>query len=766
MAINHEIQLLPNWLIDWPVCLKFDFRPSCECQTKQLLSVISEMENTDSVESYESIINPYQDQEVIRHRKFVSHIGIAFIDLKFVEKKFMHPPRTILRKINGQLNYGTLNGIFGPRNCGKTSLLKCLSGRNNRGLDAGTMLFFNPDVSIKVFFLENAIYNNILVSMTVKEVLDYAFLFRHPWASREQRYSTVKEVLTNLQLQELADIRITECTAEERVKTQVAMGLSSLDKPNMLFMEEPLTHLDNVSVENFVNLMKQMSRVYSISVNLSIGHMVDSDVLSVFDKLYVLSRGGLCIYEGSVEHMSLFLRESGVIIQSSIQTPIERLIKIASKPNELTVRVANRVFSTRHDILHSAKKYGVLLEFGIQPHLLPISLINIWHLFRRSLVHKYRYYWKSILFEYWALIAAIVLLVLLFDNGIGEPDSCYDPIDTSGNLGGINHDRMIGKNISKNRILAVKKPQSILYGRLILLDRSSISNTTLDKFLRNENVITIHGQHLIEQNLKFLFLTTVLMTLSHFLVSVFALNEEIIVACNEHRNGLININSFILAQTVAYMVMPTINTLTCSALAYYLQYPNIDYGQPFHQDQWRFWLYFLSQFAGVACAQNLGLVISAISVSNARLANVITFIAAIVLITFAGYLIPVQNYDNTWLRSLTEISFVKQSYQLTLVTWYGLGRCGVANQTRSFVLEQMNLAGEQFDGYERNLLIISIHFTLFFFLFWLIVTQSVSFTVKASHINQQQTIDSDHDSNEDDPNQMIEWDEEKFQKIL
>ncbi|OTF77164.1 hypothetical protein BLA29_015421, partial [Euroglyphus maynei] len=45
-----------------------------------------------------------------------------------------------------------------------------------------------------------------------------------------------------------------------------------------------------------------MSRVYRISVNLSIGNMIDSDVLSAFDKLYVLSRGGLCIYEGSVEH--------------------------------------------------------------------------------------------------------------------------------------------------------------------------------------------------------------------------------------------------------------------------------------------------------------------------------------------------------------------------------------------------------------------------------------------------------------------------------
>ncbi|OTF78098.1 hypothetical protein BLA29_012349, partial [Euroglyphus maynei] len=144
--------------------------------------------------------------------------------------------------------------------------------------------------------------------------------------------------------------------------------------------------------------------------------------------------------------MSLFLRESGVIIQSGIQTPIERLIKIASKPNELTVRVANRVFSTRDDILQLAKKYGVLLESGIPPRLLPISFVNIWHLFQRSLVHKYRYYWKSILFEYWALIAAIILLVLLFDKGIGEPDSCYEPIDS----------RMITKNITKDRIVGPK----------------------------------------------------------------------------------------------------------------------------------------------------------------------------------------------------------------------------------------------------------------------------------------------------------------------
>lgn len=196
------------------------------------------------------VINPYKNMEVITHRKFISHLGIAFIDLKYNEKSFMKPPRTILRKICGQLNYGTLNGIFGPAKSGKTTLIKCLCGRNNEGVDQDTQFYVNPDIPTSVVYLEKEVQHNIMLSLTVEEAVEYAFRFRNNSASWDERRSVVKEAIKNLELYEVRNLQLSECLIEEQVRAQVAMVLATVNKPNMIFMDEPLSDIDVVGVEN------------------------------------------------------------------------------------------------------------------------------------------------------------------------------------------------------------------------------------------------------------------------------------------------------------------------------------------------------------------------------------------------------------------------------------------------------------------------------------------------------------------------------------
>lgn len=263
--------------------------------------------------------------------------------------------------------------------------------------------------------------------------------------------------------------------------------------------------------------MKKLSRLYSIAVTFSTSQILDSDVLSIFDKLYVLSRGGLCVYEGSVEHMSLFLNESGIVISSKIQTPIERLMQIASKPTELTIKVANRVLSTRDDILVYGKKYGSLLEFGIKTPVSDINPNNIWDLFIRTIIHKYRYCWQFVLIQYFALMAAILMLMMTFDYGIGLPDSCYNKTDD--NI--LAHLVIIHDNLQQSTDINSTSPTV-----------NSIDTSTL-----NQHIAVLPGMNLIEQNIKFIFIITINLTLFHLFASIIDWNEDIIVACNEHRNG-------------------------------------------------------------------------------------------------------------------------------------------------------------------------------------------------------------------------------------
>lgn len=265
--------------------------------------------------------------------------------------------------------------------------------------------------------------------------------------------------------------------------------------------------------------MKKLSRLYSIAVTFSTSQILDSDVLSIFDKLYVLSRGGLCVYEGSVEHMSLFLNESGIVISSKIQTPIERLMQIASKPTELTIKVANRVLSTRDDILVYGKKYGTLLEMGIKTPVSDINFNNIWYLFVRTIIHKYRYCWQFLLIQYIALMAAILMLMMTFDYGIGLPDSCYNKTN---------------ENILAHLVIIHDKPQ--LFNDINLTNPINLTNS-IDTSKLDQHIAVLPGMNLIEQNIKFIFIITINLTLFHLFASIIDWNEDIIVACNEHRNG-------------------------------------------------------------------------------------------------------------------------------------------------------------------------------------------------------------------------------------
>ncbi len=59
------------------------------------------------------------------------NLSIAWIDLTLKqEKNLFSEEKIILKQLNGCIEFGTLNALMGPSGAGKTSLLKCLHGRN------------------------------------------------------------------------------------------------------------------------------------------------------------------------------------------------------------------------------------------------------------------------------------------------------------------------------------------------------------------------------------------------------------------------------------------------------------------------------------------------------------------------------------------------------------------------------------------------------------------------------------------------------------
>lgn len=81
--------------------------------------------------------------------------------------------------------------------------------------------------------------------------------------------------------------------------------------------------------------LKNLARKYDLAIVTSI-HQPNSDVLMMFDKLYVLSKGGKCVFDGKTSELQSHLQECQVDCQDW-QVPVEKVIKVASKTSNVSL---------------------------------------------------------------------------------------------------------------------------------------------------------------------------------------------------------------------------------------------------------------------------------------------------------------------------------------------------------------------------------------------------------------------------------------------
>ena len=80
--------------------------------------------------------------------------------------------------------------------------------------------------------------------------------------------------------------------------------------------------------------LKNLASKYDLAIVTSI-HQPNSDILMMFDKLYVLSKGGRCVFDGKTNELQSHLKECQIDCDKW-QVPIEELIKVASKTSNVS----------------------------------------------------------------------------------------------------------------------------------------------------------------------------------------------------------------------------------------------------------------------------------------------------------------------------------------------------------------------------------------------------------------------------------------------
>jgi len=178
--------------------------------------------------------------------------SIAWIDMTYSKKTFLwSEEKTIINKISGYFNFGSLNALMGSSGAGKTTLLKCLSGRHRSGLSNQTQIYLSSTDKIRTCFINQVQTEHLILSLTVRQSLIYASKLKN---SRIDLYvdhnNNVNNLMDELMISDIENTIVGKCSGGQQKRIAIALELTSIIKPNMLCIDEPTTGLDSDAAEN------------------------------------------------------------------------------------------------------------------------------------------------------------------------------------------------------------------------------------------------------------------------------------------------------------------------------------------------------------------------------------------------------------------------------------------------------------------------------------------------------------------------------------
>lgn len=215
--------------------------------------------------------------------------------------------KVLLHNLSGAIT-GGLWAVMGASGSGKSTLLNTLACR----LDVNTVVqgemrlnganYDNAELKrIAGYVMQDDLLNGYL---TVEETLMYTAKLRLPRSfTNKQRQERVSDVITNLGLTPVHKAIIGTqlkqgISGSERKR--LCVGMQLLNRPQLLFLDEPTTGLDSVTALDLLHTLHALahgkSQEKAVTIVCSI-HQPQSKIFNLFDSL-VLLKAGHIIYQG------------------------------------------------------------------------------------------------------------------------------------------------------------------------------------------------------------------------------------------------------------------------------------------------------------------------------------------------------------------------------------------------------------------------------------------------------------------------------------
>jgi len=210
-------------------------------------------------------------------------------------------------------NSGQLIAIMGGSGVGKSTLLNILNG--NIPLGKGSISINGLDINAHKKDIEGVIgfvpQDDLLFEeLTVWDNLYYNARLCLDNFSEEYIVKVVTRVLQELELFEFRELLVGSplkkyISGGQRKRLNIALEL--VREPSILYVDEPTSGLSSMDSEKVMLLLKHQARQGKlVVVNI---HQPSSDIFKLFDKLWIMDKGGRMIYTGNPLDAIIYFKE-------------------------------------------------------------------------------------------------------------------------------------------------------------------------------------------------------------------------------------------------------------------------------------------------------------------------------------------------------------------------------------------------------------------------------------------------------------------------
>ena len=179
----------------------------------------------------------------------IDHLTIEYPDVKAIDD------------VSFTVNQGDFLGIIGPNGAGKSTLFAAMLGLNPKY--KGTIKFFGTDIRKSKNYLKEIGYvpqKPIFEKNFPATVNDVVKMGLH----KESDENKIDEILQQLWIHELSEKKIGELSGGQQQRVFIAKAL--VNNPKVLILDEPVTGIDQQSIDLFYSILKELNSKQNITI--------------------------------------------------------------------------------------------------------------------------------------------------------------------------------------------------------------------------------------------------------------------------------------------------------------------------------------------------------------------------------------------------------------------------------------------------------------------------------------------------------------------